>query len=279
VLEAVKKYTAEEAEGGRRQVLESKIAPNVKEVFDKYPKLKSAVLLIAHRPIEGVADALSLRMPFSVQSDPDITGWAKSADSSIAQNYLIEGTAGALEADIIFKADGSPGYFQNFDDVWDGKGEAISLFSAFCHTGLSQVEDKNELYAPFAIFRRGEDDEEIEIQVIGEMHRPDFNGVMPLAEQLEKRHPQAETYADSLHYRHAGPKHLEKAVWSKTERAAGGIILRLQNAMDGWFGPKPDEQIKPVSEYDVLKYILAVFVLIFLVMGLMTLAGISFPTE
>ena len=285
MLEVVKKYTPEEAEGGRQQVLESKIAPNVKDVFDLYPKLKSAVMFVAQFQEDKPTDEIEIEIAFSISDDPDYDSWLDYMDSDVdrksfleSKQYFIEGKFGAKQAGFKTKPD-DPIDLPLWQIQLSSYEDIIPLFSSYCRGSGIFEDGYRENFSPFAIFRRGQDESDIEIEIIGEQLRPWLDGVMPLGEQYRNELPEAEAYATSLRSSHKGPVLLEKAVWSKAEGAAGGVILGVQNALDKLLGPEPEEPAKPVSEYDVLKYTLAVFVLIFLVMSLMTFAGFSFPTE
>jgi len=291
VLDVIKKLTAEEAESGRRTVLETKLGPVVKAIFDKNPNLISSVLMIAQHRSDEAQDAIKMMLPFSISTDPDFEFWLSNIDNEESQedwparNYFIEGERASGIAKVRFTSEGDPHYMRQVWDAWSGNDDFIPLFAAFCKEGGVQVESHTHNYAPFAIFRRGSDGADIEIEIIGSMLRPWLDGVMPLAEQIEGNFPEMRTYAESLKAdfpaksRDIGPVRLEKFVWSRIGDAQAKVLIGVQNSMDRLSGPKPSEPDEAFSELDALKLILGVLALIFLFMLISTFLGFDLPTE
>ncbi len=290
-LEVVKKYTPEEAEAGRLKVLEKDFVPPIKKIFDQYPKIESAVLLIGQYWSDDAYDRIQYMLPFSIETQPDYERWLAYIEDPdqedqfwSSKEYFIEGLRGATEAAINFDAQGNSTIeTQTRKELNHFDNDYIPLFSAFCKEGGHQDASYAHNYTPYAIFRRGDKGADIDIEIVGEMLRPWLDGVMPLAEQYEGNYPETEAYSDSLEpvfpesEREIGPVRLEKAAWSKAETATGKAYLGVQNALDKWAeaDAKPE---KPLSEFDVLKAVLAILVFIALIMTLMTLAGIQVST-
>lgn len=285
-LEVIKKFTATEAEARRLKALETDFVPSVKKVFDKYSQIECAVLMIAQYWADDAHDRIQFKLPFSIQTDPDSASWFAYMDAHDqeedfwqSKDWFVEGKSGAIEAMVQFNADGLSdiqalvsGELSYFDDNY------IPLFSAFCKKGGRQDFSYSHNYTPYAIFRRGEKGADIEIEIVGEMHRPWLDGVMPLAEQYEGDYPETEAYAESLAApesdQEIGPIRLEKAIWSGVEKGTDKVLVKMQNALDRWSGDsRQKREDNPLSEFEALKMVLSLLGLIFIAMIVVTLIG------
>lgn len=271
-LEVAKKYTEEEAAEQRLNILETQVFPVVARVFETYPKLNSAVLLVRHNEQGEAKDAVQAQLAFSVNGEPNLLKWYKDYEIEADKNfkgrtYFVEGRAGAKTAEIPFDADGVSVLEKLIQDSldWPENDDAISMFSAYCpgadNLDLLHVDN----FVPFAVMTKGED-VALEVDVSGTMYRPWLNGVMPLAEQEAKQVEGVDEYRESL----------KITMWKQVSKIPGGLVLGVQNYFDNIMGPeievKPDE---PLTEFQALKMILGLFAFIIVCMLFMSFLGLD----
>jgi hypothetical protein len=174
-------YTSEQAADLRQRILNEYIRPRVKAGFDRYPQLQSATLLVAQYWADEANDAVHELTIFSVLETPDLEAAFKSEGNSYYEHDLVnlpdfqkvhyEIQDDAWDAvDRLIADDSDP-------LVWDSNGSAIPLFAAFCKEGCHQEMEPREAYTPYAILRRKSG--AMETEVIGQMFRPQLNGVKP----------------------------------------------------------------------------------------------------
>lgn len=271
-IEVVKKFSEDEAAAGRLNVLETNICPVILKVFEKFPKLNSAVLMIRHNDQGEIKDAIQAQLAFSLETNPNLQRWYDDYEIDRDRNFkgrelFVEGRAGALTADIPFDADGISAVQKIVQEnlEWDQDDLAISLFSSFCpgadNIDLIVVDN----FIPFAILSRGIDGSDLDIGIAGSMYRPWLDGVMPLAEQEEQQLPQAAAYRQSL----------ETSLWKQISKIPGGLLVEVQDYFDDLIGPEPEpEPDIPMTEFEALKMVLGLMFFILFCMVVLSLLGL-----
>ncbi len=271
-LDVIKKYSEDETQEKRLELLEELVYPVVLKIFKKYPKLKSAVLLLRHNARADHKDAVLPHLAFSTQTEPDLQAWYD--DYEVEQDkkfkgraFFIEGRAGAQAADVSFDANGMSDIETILKDElnWDDNVETISMFSAFC-PGADDIRGIIvDNFAPFAVLGFDQKTKNMDVLIVGHQYRPWFDGVMPLAEQEEKNLPQATAYR----------KNIETGLRSRVNKLPGDMLIYVQDYFDDWIGPDPKDQepVKPMTEFEALKLVMALLGLIFMVMFVFTLMG------
>jgi hypothetical protein len=201
-----KKYTPAETARLRDRVLREDIAPVIRSAFHAHPALRSATLLVAQYWCDEADDAVHCDLIFSELDTPDTEAAYRARrrrdgdeDTSPATGWRRWFSWLGLRSDTATSMDGSPMGAAPFDVVnlpsesddtlsdeleqkytwqlpWDSNDESISLFAAFCLEGCHQEMRAGEAYTPYAIFRRKDD--EVDIEVVGVMTRPWLDGVM-----------------------------------------------------------------------------------------------------
>lgn len=153
----------------RTQLLEEWVKPAVRACFERYPELRSATLLVAQYWDDEAIDAVHNFFAFSVLNTPDLQAafWAEENEAE-TDPINLPGLPPPWELlEIVWQRD-----WQRSDQVcWEDNGIAIPAFSAFCREGAHQMMTLSDAYTPYAILRRGQD-EEIEIEIVGTMQRP-----------------------------------------------------------------------------------------------------------
>lgn len=177
-------------------IFQSYVVPVVKKVFDKYPQVKSALLLVAQYWNSEANDAVRERLASSVAETPDIDAVLKLDTEAVWKNQRQTGRVSLSELQIEFCED------KNDESVWEkiewvDNGKAIAYFTELCKdfsyyqmiiddADLAEFYDREacpkqmnllEAYSPYAILRRK--GEEIEVEVIGEKLRSQLNGIKP----------------------------------------------------------------------------------------------------
>jgi hypothetical protein len=161
-------YTKEEAADLRSEIISSEIMPQIKLVFSRYPQLQSAMLLVSQYWDDEASDAVHYQMTFSVLQAP---AW----EIGLVNYYEYDPTnlPGLPRSDKVY--DPFSEDFYKFKICWENNLATIPAFAAYCKEGCHQEMDDLEAYTPYAVFRRKE--EEIEIEVVGNMLRPWLDGV------------------------------------------------------------------------------------------------------
>jgi hypothetical protein len=168
-------YTKEEAADLRAKIISSEIVPRVKVAFSKYIQLRSAMLLVAQYWSDDAYDAVYYIMTFSVLSTPVWGREILSTDYDERDPINLPGLLSLYEIQDYLQE-----YFHQFEDeeyYWEPNENAIPTFAAYCKEGCHHDMDYLDAYSPYAIFRRKE--EEIEIEVVGNMLRPWLDGLRP----------------------------------------------------------------------------------------------------
>jgi hypothetical protein len=166
-------YTKEEAAELREKIISSEIVPKIKVVFDKYPQLRSAMLLVAQYWDDEADDAVHYEIVFSVLPTPALG--IKLVENDDYDEYDPVNLPGLPSLYRI----SSEAYHKVEDEeyAWRDNGNAVATFAAYCKEGCHQEMDYLEAYTPYAVFRWKEAD--IEIEVVGTMLRPWLDGVRP----------------------------------------------------------------------------------------------------
>jgi len=273
-LEVIKKYTAEEAEARRLELLEELVYPVVLKVFKKYPNFKSAALLLRHDERGDHKDAVRPHLAFSVKSEPDLQAWADDYEverdkSFKGRAFFIEGRAGAQTGEVSFDANGTSDV-ENIVTAeldWKDNADTISMFSAYCPGADDLRWIVIDNFAPFAVLGYDQKSKDLDVLIVGNQYRPWLDGVMPLSEQEEKNLPEAKAYR----------KNLETGLKSRINKLPGDMLIYVQDYFDGWIGPDPDlqEPVEPMTEFEALKLVMTLLGLIFLVMFVLTLIGVT----
>lgn len=167
-------YSRKEAAKLREEIIQDCIIPVVKSTFDRYPQLRSVILLVAQYWDDQANDAVHNRLFFSVLETPDIeTVWKLNAET-IWKKQRQSDPLNIPGLQIELYEDENDEYFWGKID-WDDNGKAIPAFAAFCKEACNQLMSISEAYSPYAILQRK--GEEIEVEVIGEMLRPWLDGI------------------------------------------------------------------------------------------------------
>jgi hypothetical protein len=166
-------YTKEEAADLRAKIISSEIVPRVKLAFSKYIQLRSAMLLVAQYWDDEASDAVHYIIIFSVLQTP---AWGREFlknDYDDEDPVNLPGLPSLYEiTDYLWE------YFYQFEDgeySWDANGNAMLTFAAYSKEGCHQDMEYLDIYTPYSVFRRKE--EEIEIEVVGHMLRPWLDGL------------------------------------------------------------------------------------------------------
>ena len=167
-------YSSEEVANLREELMHDRVMPVVKNAFDKYPQLKSAMLLVAQYWDDEANDAVHDRLFFSVLETLNIeTVWKLNAEA-IWKKERHGDPLNIPGLQIELYEDENDEYFWG-KIYWGDNGKAIPAFAAFCKEACNQLMSISEAYSPYAILQcKGE---EIEIEVIGEMVRPWLDGI------------------------------------------------------------------------------------------------------
>jgi hypothetical protein len=176
-METQQIYTKEESADLRSKIINAEIVPTIKVVFDKYPQLQSAMLLVAQYWDDGASDAVHNTMIYSVLPTPLWDKELLKTDYDNDSPVNLPGLPNLDEIDAYVWE-----YFAKLEGegkeyFWENNENAVPLFAAYCQEGCHQEMDYLEAYTPYAVFRRKE--EEIEIEVVGNMLRPWLDGLRP----------------------------------------------------------------------------------------------------
>ncbi|MBD2452184.1 hypothetical protein H6G76_34795 [Nostoc sp. FACHB-152] len=161
-------YTKKQAAQLREQILDLLILPTIKADFGQDNKLQSAVMVVAQFWDDEASDAVHHIILYSDLKTPNIETIIRSYDD------IYEGMGAYLSSREYFlevKIDEETSYW------WDANRQAIPAFAAFCQEGSHQCMDISEAYTPYAIFRR--QNEDIEVEIVGKMLRPWLDGIKP----------------------------------------------------------------------------------------------------
>lgn len=174
-------YTKTQAEQLREKLIKNAIMPLVEANFNKNPQLNSATMLVAQYWDDEASDAVHQRLIYSVLDTPNIEAASiaqKDCTEDVINLLNLSSEYGELEDEVCFidvteieDEDEADSYW------WPDNFHAIPAFAAFCKEDCHQGMDTFEAYTPYAIFRRRDDD--IEIEVVGEMLRPWLDGIKP----------------------------------------------------------------------------------------------------
>jgi hypothetical protein len=163
-------YTKEESADLRSKIISSDIVPIIKLIFDKYTQLQSAMILVAQYWDDEAHDAVHYAMIYSVLLTP---AWEIKIDDDDDPINL----PGLLSLYEIYNSIEDLFTYESGEYSWEDNGNAVPAFAAYCKEGCHQEMDYSEAYSPYAVFRRKE--EEIEIEVVGNILRPWLDGIRP----------------------------------------------------------------------------------------------------
>ena len=171
-METPRLYTKEQTAELREKIISSAIIPIINLYFSKYTQLQSAMLLLAQYWDDEAIDAVHYRLILSVLPTPVSTIDYDCYDPDPVN------LPGLPSLDEIYDS-----LIEDLDKLesgeacWQDNGNTIPTFAAYCKEGSHQEMDCLEAYTPYAVFRRNQ--EEIEIEVVGEMLRPWLDGIRP----------------------------------------------------------------------------------------------------
>ena len=153
----------------RQQLMEEWVKPAVQACFDRYPELGSAILMVAQYWDDEALDAVHNFFVFSVLKTPDLQAafWAEENDPDVDPVNLPGLPAPWELLEIVWQRD----WQQSEQLCWDDNGIAIPAFAAYCREDAHQAMSISEAYAPYAVIRRGKQNQ-LEVEIIGKMQRP-----------------------------------------------------------------------------------------------------------
>lgn len=158
-------YTPEQTVELRREYLEQRIAPVVRQIFKDHSQLQSIMMLVAQFWNDEADDAVHYRLVLSELPTPDVS-------AALEQESDPNLPSGGEQFWMGLK------YKRQVE--WDANHQPIALFAAFCKEGCSQDMGVHEAFSPYAIFRRKGD--ALQVEVVGVMLRPWLDGVRPQSE-------------------------------------------------------------------------------------------------
>jgi hypothetical protein len=167
-------YTKEESAELREKIINSEVVPTIKVVFDKYTQIQSAMLLVAQYWNDEAHDAVHYTMVFSVLPTP---AWGRGILPNDYDDDDPVNLPGLPSLDEIYDSIEDFCLFEGGEYRWEENVDAVPTFAAYCQEGCHQDMDYLDAYTPYAVFRRKE--EEIEIEVVGNMIRPWLDGLRP----------------------------------------------------------------------------------------------------
>jgi hypothetical protein len=166
-------YTKEEAAALREKIIAHAIVPLVKSGFDKYPQLRSAMLLVAQYWDDEADDAVHYELIFSVLPTP-----VPNIELEDTDDYDYDDSVNLPELPSSYEIySAARSQIEYSEYYWQDNENAVATFAAYCKEGGSQDMGYLEAYTPYAVFRRQEGD--IEMEIVGTMLRPWLDGVRP----------------------------------------------------------------------------------------------------
>jgi hypothetical protein len=164
-------YTKKESADLREKIINYTIVPQIQLVFSRYPQIRSAILLIAQYWNDEASDEVHYQIIFSVLPTPKweigLTKYHEYDPINLPEL--------PRSNDIYERFSEDFDRFKNGEYCWENDGDTIPAFAAYCKEGCHQDMEYLEAYNPYAVFRRKE--EEIEIEVVGNMLRPWLDGI------------------------------------------------------------------------------------------------------
>lgn len=158
-----------EAEMARRQYVRTQLWPVVSRHFEKYERLRSAMLCVAQYWDDEANDAVHGTLIVSELFEPTLEGVTDSVDESDVDpnvpNTRIVGPHDETGSAVSLYGSGAS---------WDDNGGAIPLWAAFApEEGSQEYEYLSEVYAPAVMFHRHGGYEFLPVR------RPHLDGVRP----------------------------------------------------------------------------------------------------
>ena len=172
-METPRLYTKEQTAELREKIISSEIIPIINLHFSKYTQLQSAMLLVAQYWDDEADDAVHYQIIFSVLPTPVFSNADYDRYDPDPVNLPGLPSLDEIDDSLIEYLD----KLENEEDCWQENGNAVPTFAAYCKEGCHQNMDYLEAYTPYAVFRRNQ--EEIEIEVVGDMLRPWLDGIRP----------------------------------------------------------------------------------------------------
>lgn len=155
----VYEYTRAQTEVLRADRVE-RLRAHAAGLFGRFPSLASMALLVRQDGPEAGDDAVRYVLVYSELETPDLAAAAIETEDGLDRVNL---------PGVVLGADGDVA-----DDGWDGDGDAIPAFAAYC------AEDERDLGRVYAYFRRDpRGNGGVRVEVLGEMLRPWLDGVAP----------------------------------------------------------------------------------------------------
>ena len=164
-------YSPEQTAQIRQCVLESRIQPDVRRMFDRFPVLQSAMLVVAQYSLGVSSRYIHFELAFSELETPDFhafsVAWNELEDPinlpSIG-NFVESGWDSMITDAVLW----------TFQQISPPK--LIAAFAAVCPAGGTEnFEYPEESYAPYAVLRRK--GTQIAIEIVGRIQRPWLDGI------------------------------------------------------------------------------------------------------
>lgn len=279
----LKKYTPAQAIKQRAAYLKTNVKPVIAAIFKKYPAFKSAVLVLARDPDEMGVNAM---IGFSIDENPDVDRWLEIRNDPLpfeTQNgfsLFMEGKPGAQNAAVSFDANGRSDVENIIDESldWDGSGEATALFYGFCKSGRGGAKSESEIFAPFAVFRRGSRGA-IKTDIVGSLISPELDGIIPITQLEDPNSEVSRAHIDrlkSVHNQQARKAQLKSWKSSLTESPLGRAT---KDKLDDWRTPaeppEPKEPAKPLSDLYILIAVISLLFLSGIIIAFLQFLGVD----
>lgn len=179
-MEIIRKYDDAQTEELRNAIIYKAVIPYMKVVFTKYPKFKSATLLVSQYWSDEAHDAVHPDVIFSALDTPDIQAafeldkiYWDDFDENLKDSVNAPGDLPCSVTDYNFDDKESKLLWSN----WPDNNDAIPAFAAYCKEGGNQEKSISENCTVYAHFKVKNN--EVDFEVVGEMIRPWLNGVCP----------------------------------------------------------------------------------------------------
>jgi hypothetical protein len=167
-------YTKEEAAQMREKIMDECVKPRAKACFERFPQLQSIALLVAQYWDDEANDAVHEHTIFSVLETPDLEAAFKAEEENKSDRLNLQDLTDVFELENVWWAADK---LVEETSYWDDNATAIPAFAAFCQEGAHQGMSTREAYTPYAILRRRAED--IEVELVGQMLRPQLDGIKP----------------------------------------------------------------------------------------------------
>ena len=172
-------YTKDQTESLRQKIIDEYVVPIVKNVFEKYPKIRSATFTVAQYWNDNANDEVHNFFLFSVLETPDWEAFTKAEQEDRIDSINLPDfetneyfSYFSLQWDARNELEKDKDFYR-----WYGMSEEIPAFAAYAPGGAHQSMDYSEAYNPYAILYRKDND--VEVKIVGKMLRPWLDGIKP----------------------------------------------------------------------------------------------------